>query len=233
MVPTTSRLSLALTLEGVMSNDTIVQQAVLDELAWEPSVTAAHIGVAVHDGIVTLSGHVPTFWEKQAAEAAAARVKGVRAVVEELRVALLGNPVTDECIAEAALERIAKDSGLPKDRIQVHVENGHVTLTGEVDWKFQKAAAKQAVSRLPGVTWVTNKITLHPPTVASGVRDKIEMALRRVAPSDIDNIFIEDEAGKITLRGQVRTLRERGLVETAAWSVPGVIDVDDRIDVVW
>lgn len=216
-----------------MSKDTELQQAVMDELAWEPSVTAGHIGVAVHDGIVTLSGHVPTFWQKQSAEAAAARVKGVRGVAEELKVELLGNPVADERIAKDALEHIAKDSSLPKDRIQVRVDQGHVTLTGEVDWNFQKTAAKQAVSRLPGVTWVTNKIALNPPTVAADVRKKIQVALARFAPFDVDDIVVDEDGGRITLSGWVDTLHERDLVEMAAWSVPGVIDVNDRIDVAW
>lgn len=214
-----------------MSKDATLQQAVMDELEWEPSVAAAHIGVAVHNGVVTLTGHVPTFWEKQAAEAAAARVKGVRAVAEELKVELLGNPVADERIAQDALDHIAKDSCLPKDRIQVHADNGHVTLTGDVDWKFQKVAAKQAVSRLPGVTWVSNRIELNPPTVAADVRDKIRRALERTAPFDAEGIVVQEDAGKITLRGEVETLYERDLVERAAWSVPGVLTVNDKIEI--
>ena len=216
-----------------MTGDTELQQAVLDELAWEPAVTAAHIGVTARDGIVTLSGHVPSYWEKGAAEVAAARDKGVGAVAEELRVELLGNPVADERIAKDALEHLARDTGLPGDRIKVHVEDGHLTLTGDVDWQYQKAAAARAVGRLPGVKWVTNKLTLEPPTVASGVREKIEKALARIAPFDVDSIVVRDERGRVTLSGQVDTPYERDMVETAAWSVPGVVEVNNQIDVAW
>ncbi len=111
-----------------MSKDIQLRQAVMDELEWEPVVSAAHIGVAARDGIVTLSGHVPNFWEKDAAETAAARVKGVQAVVEEIKVELLGNPVADERIAEDALRNLANDASLPRDGIQVKVEKGHITL---------------------------------------------------------------------------------------------------------
>jgi osmotically-inducible protein OsmY len=216
-----------------MSNDIQLQQAVLEELAWDPKVTAAHIGVTARNGIVTLTGHVPTFWEKQEAEHAAARVKGVRAVVEELKVELLGNPVADERIAANALDHIACDSCLPTERIQVQVDNGHVTLTGEVDWKFQKNAAQQAVQKLPGVRWVTNNIRLCPPSVAAGVREKINKALERVAPFDLDGIVVHEDAGKVTLLGEVDSLYERDLIETAAWSVPGVLDVKDKIIITW
>jgi len=104
------------------SRDTSLQAAVMEELEWDPRVTAAHIGVAAHDGIVTLTGHVPTFWEKEAAEQAAARVRGVKGVVEELKVELLGNPVPDERLAGDALQHLAMDSSVPADTIQVQVE---------------------------------------------------------------------------------------------------------------
>lgn len=216
-----------------MSNDLTLQQAVIDELTWDPEVSAAHIGVTAHKGIVTLSGHVPTYFEKEAASRAAARVKGVRAVAEELKVELLGNPVADERLAADALSRLGQESSLPKERIQVQVEDGHVTLTGNVDWKFQKDAAQHALARLPGVKWVSNRIELSPPTVASDVRQKIEKALQRIAPFDAESIVVKDVSGKITLSGEVGSLYERDLVENAAWSVPGVRDVKDEISVVY
>ena len=216
-----------------MSKDMLLQQAVRDELEWEPAVTAAHIGVTAKDGIVTLSGHVPTFWEKGAAETAAARVKGVKAVVEEIKVELIGNPEPDERIAEDALRNLSKDTSLPRDRLQVKVEKGHVTLTGEVEWKFQKTAAEVAIHKLPGVTWVTNKITIKPRADALEVRNQIRKALDRVAPYDTDNIVIHADGSKITLSGEVGTSYERVLAEDAAWSVPGVTQVKDNIAIAW
>ncbi|MEX1277661.1 MAG: BON domain-containing protein, partial [Chloroflexota bacterium] len=127
-------------------NDKQIQQAVIDELDWEPSVDAGHIGVTASDGVVTLSGHVPTYWEKRAAERAARRVKGVKAIVEEIEVRLRGeNRGADDTIAERALQRLASDAAVPKDRITLKVEDGWVTLSGEVDWHFQKTAAEHDV----------------------------------------------------------------------------------------
>jgi osmotically-inducible protein OsmY len=216
-----------------MSKDAQLQQAVQDELAWEPMVTAAHIGVTAHDGIVTLTGHVPNFWEKGAAETAAARVRGVKAVVDEMRVELLGNPVPDERLAEDALRNLASDTSLPDDGIQVKVENGHITLTGEVEWKFQQTAAELAVHKLPGVRWVSNKIRIRPRADVFEVRQQIRKALDRIAPFEADNIVIHADGGKVTLSGEVDTAYARSLCEEAAWSVPGVTDVDDRIAVGW
>jgi len=216
-----------------MSKDALLQQAVREELEWDPAVTAAHIGVTAKDGVVTLTGHVPSFWEKGAAETAAARVKGVKAVVEEIKVELLGNPEPDERLAEDALRNLSKDTSLPKDRIQVKVEKGHITLTGTVEWKFQKTAAEVAVHRLPGVTWVTNKITIKPHADVFEVRQQIRKALDRVAPFDADNIVIHADGGKIILSGEVGTSYERILAEDAAWSVPGVTQVKDNIAIAW
>lgn len=215
-----------------MSRDGQLQQAVMAELDWDPTVNAAHIGVAARDGIVTLTGHVPNFWEKEAAEKAAARVKGVRAVVEELEVELLGNPVADERIAEEALASLARDASLPKD-IRVQVEHGHLTLTGEVEWKFQQDAALIAVRKLPGVTWISNHIAIRPRVDIVAVRQKIQRALERIAPFEADNIVIEADGGSITLTGEVGSRYERDLVENAAWSVPGVTEVHDRITIGW
>ena len=216
-----------------MSKDALLQQAVRDELEWEPAVTAAHVGVTAKDGVVTLTGHVPTFWEKGAAEAAAARVKGVKAVVEEIKVGLLGNPEPDERLAEDALRNLSKDTSLPEDRVRVKVEKGHITLTGEVEWKFQKTAAEAAIHKLPGLTWVTNKITIKPHANAFEVRKQIRRALDRVAPYDSDDIVVHAEGSKITLSGEVGTSYERVLAEDAAWSVPGVTQVKDNIALSW
>jgi osmotically-inducible protein OsmY len=216
-----------------MSKDAQLQQAVSDELAWEPTVTAAHVGVAAHNGIVTLTGHVPNFWEKDAAESAAARVKGVKAVVEEIKVALLGDSVPDERLAGDVLRNLANDTSLPKDTIHVKVEKGHITLTGEVAWKFQKTAAEAAVHKLPGVSWITNSLSIKPHANVFEVREKIRSALDRVAPFDADSIVVHADGGKITLTGEVESYYERDLADVAAWSVPGVTQVKDNIAIAW
>jgi osmotically-inducible protein OsmY len=184
--------------------------------------------------VVTLSGHVPTYWEKRSAESAASRVKGVKAVAEEIKVRLLNDNLwTDDQLAERALQNLASDSSVPKDQIKLVVEKGWVTLSGEVDWNYQKTAAEYDVHRLLGVVGVTNEIKIKPHVQAYEVREKIGKALERVAPFDAADISIKTDGGKVTLGGNVRNWYERDLVETAAWSVPGVTQVQDKISLSW
>ena len=217
-----------------MSKDKQLQQSVLDELAFEPSVASAHIGVTAKDGVVTLSGHVPSYWEKRSAEAAASRVKGVKAVVEEITVQLFGGgPLSDEKLAERALQNLASDVSVPKDHIKLAVEQGWITLTGEVDWNFQKSSAEYDVHRMIGVLGVTNDIKIKPRVQAQDVREKIEKALSRTALFEAAGISVKMDGSKVTLSGNVRDWHERDLVETAAWSVPGVTQVQDNIALTW
>jgi osmotically-inducible protein OsmY len=218
----------------IMMNDKQLQQSVTEELSWDPSITSAHIGVTAKDGVVTLSGHVPSYWEKRSAEAAASRVKGVKAVAEEIKVQPLGgNLWADDKIAELGLQNLASDVSVPKDRIRLTVENGCVTLTGEVDWNYQRTAAESDIHRLLGVVGITNEIKIKPPVQAYEVRQKIEKALQRVAAFEAGDISINTDGGKVTLGGNVRNWYERNLVETAAWSVPGVTQVQDKIALSW
>jgi len=162
------------------------------------------------------------------------RVKGVKAVVEEIKVQLFGDNLwADDKIAEHAVRNLASDVCVPKDHIKLAVEKGWVTLTGEVDWNFQKSAAENDIHRLIGVLGVTSKIEVKPPVQAYEVREKIEKALGRVAPFDAENISIKTDGGKVALSGNVRNWYERDLVETAAWSVPGVTQVQDKIALTW
>lgn len=215
-----------------MMKDKQLQQAVTDELAWEPSITSAHIGVSAREGVVTLSGHVPSYWEKRSAETAASRVKGAKAVVEEIKVQL-SSVSTDENIAERALQNLASDGSVPKDQIKLAVEKGWVTLKGEVDWNYQKSAAEYDVHRQIGVVGITNGIKIKPRVQAYEVREKIEKALQRIAPFDAADISIKMDGGMVTLGGNVRNWYERDLVENAAWSVPGVTQVQDKIALTW
>jgi len=188
-----------------MTKDTLLQQAVLAELNWEPRVTASHIGVSADNGVVTLTGHVENFAERRAAEAAVGRVSGVKAVVEKIEVRIpFAMRRTDDRIAAAVLERLAWDVVVPQDRVKVKVENGGITLAGDVDWNFQSEAAEDACRRMQGVVSVLNQIAIKPQLSASNVHEKIMIALHRswYAPMKIK---VTADGGKVRLTGSVRT----------------------------
>lgn len=213
-----------------MKTDLRLQQDVQDELRWEPSIKDAEIGVAVKDGVVTLSGYVNTYAQKFAAERAAERVSGIRALAEDLAVKLPGSFArSDTEIAHAAVTGLRWDIEVPDDQIKVLVENGWITLEGSVDWYFQKAAAERAVRYLTGVKGLTNMINVKPKVSATEVKTKIESALRRSAAVDAAKIRVETMDGTVTLRGTVRTWTERQDAERAAWAAPGVTLVKDEL----
>src|ERR1700730_1574147 len=212
--------------------DLELRKAVESELNFEPSINAAEIGVAAKDGIITLSGNVPSYWEKMAAERAAARVSGVKAVVNEVEVHLPGSSErTDEDIARAALNALQWNVLIPSDRITVKVSKGWVTLEGMVDWQFQKTAAEKAVRKLIGVKGVIDLMELKPSVSKGEVKAAIEGALKRLAEIDPNKIKVENENGKVVLSGTVRSWFEREEAERAAWAAPGVRTVEDRIAV--
>jgi len=204
------------------------------ELKWEPSVNAAEVGVAVKDGIVTLTGHVQSYWQKIAAERAAGRVSGVRAVVNELEIRLpTSSERTDEDIARAALNALSWSVSVPADRIKVKVSKGWITLEGNVEWQYQKAAAEKVVRDLVGVKGVVNLIEVKPRASTAEVKAAIEAALKRSAEVDASNIQVEADGDKVILRGTVRSWAEREEAERAAWRAAGVRSVDNRITVGW
>lgn len=204
---------------------------ILDELGYEPSVDAANIGVAVEGGVVTLSGHVASYAQKLAAVAAVRRVKGVRAIADELAVVEASGDITgDEEIARRAVEVLNWDSVVPADAVQVTVRGGHVTLSGELDYHYQRASAEDDVRRLAGVRGIINDIRLKPRANAGEVKRKIELALRRHAQIEADRIRIGiGPAGEVVLEGEVATWAEKAAAETAAWAAPGVTTVKDRL----
>lgn len=216
-----------------MKTNTELQRDVLDELAWEPSVDAAEIGVSIENGIVILNGTVKSLSQKWTAERVAQRVEGVRAVTDELVVKLPGDSqYSDADIAQAAVTALDWNASVPKNRIKVLVEHGSVTLQGTVEYRFQKDAAEAAISNLRGVKGVSNLITLTPHVLASDVVHAIKKALHRAAQVDAEKISVEASGGKVILRGNVRTWAEREEAERAAWAALGVSVVQNDIQIV-
>lgn len=216
-----------------MKTNTELQRDILEELQWEPSVDAAEVGVTVHDGVVTLAGRVPTFAEKLAAERATQRVVGVKAVANDLEVLPHGQGKrTDSDIATAAVDALEWHASVPSERIKVIVSKGWVTLDGEVDWQYQKKAAKNAVRHLLGVRGIVDNIAVKPKITAAEVKSRIDAAFRRSAEVDADKVQIEVDGGRIVLRGEVRSWSERQEAERTAWAAPGVTAVENRIAVV-
>jgi len=216
-----------------MSSDHQLQKAVLDQLDFDPSINSSHIGVTARDGIVTLSGHVPSFGEKRAAETTAGRVKGVKVIIDQLDVEIpTHRQTTDEEIAERAYARLASNLSVPLDRIKLAVEKGVVTLRGDVAWNYQRLAAEEDLHKLDSIRDINNDIVIKSPVEPEKVHEKIHEALARIAPIEADNIEVSAEGGRVTLSGTVNTWHERSLVESAAWTVPGVTEVVDNIRVV-
>ena len=213
-------------------NDMKLKKAIEEELEWEPSVSAEHIGVAVEDGVVTLTGYVRTYAEKLAAENVTRRIKGVRGIAEEIEVRFLSDKKTaDDQIAKRALDVIEWASTIPSDAVQVMVRNGVVTLTGNVDWFYQKDDAEAAVRKLSGVRAVINDIKIKQKPQAGDIKLKIESALKRNADLEAQSIKVSVNNGRVTLDGKVKAWYERDLAERTAWSAPGVTAVEDRIQI--
>ena len=212
--------------------DAILQRAVLDELNWTPQVEAGHIGVTVHGGVVTLTGHVEHYLQKRAAEQAAGRVRGVADVANEIEVCLADNrPNNDETIAERAAHVLAWDSAISKQNIKVAVSSGWVELAGIVDWAFQREAAEHDVHKIHGVVGISNLITVRPRATTGEIHQQITAALKRHAELDAATITVSAQDGRVVLDGNVKSLLERQLAEQTAWSAPGVTHVNDLVTV--
>ncbi len=210
--------------------DPELREAIQDELHWEPSIDDREIGVSVKDGVATLTGTVRNFFEKWEAGSAASRIPGVQALANDIQVVLPGDSRrSDTDIARAASEALTWNVSLPADRVKVAVSDGWITLTGEVDWGYQKAAAEAAVRKLLGVRGVTNEVTVKPRAVPADVKAKIQEAFRRSAAVDARRIRVETKGGHVTLRGNVRTWMERDEAERSAWAAHGVTSVENLI----
>lgn len=216
-----------------MKTDSQLQRDVMDELAWEPQVDHASIGVAAKAGVVTLSGFVSNYAQKLAAEQAAKRVQGVHAIAEEIEVRFANEPKTsDPEIAKRILDVFKWDVTIPDNKISVKVERHWVTLSGHVDWNFQKDAAKRAAGKISGVLGVTNLIEVKHAPSPENVRDMIMAAVRRASDANAKAIRVEADGTTIKLSGTVHGWHERQVAERAAWSAPGVTWVEDKIVVI-
>jgi osmotically-inducible protein OsmY len=211
--------------------DQEIQTDVFAELRWELSAQSKDIGVAVKDGVVTLTGTVDTYLNKWKAEQAAHRVSGVVAVANDITVRTIGER-TDTDIASAAAHALKWDAGIPADKVHVTVDKGWVTLKGEVEWQYQKQDAEQAVRRLWGVKGVSNLITVKPLASPADLKKKIEDALVRSAEVDAKNVTVEVQGSKAILKGKVRSWAERQEAERTAWLAPGITAVENQITLI-
>jgi osmotically-inducible protein OsmY len=214
-------------------NDSTLRMDIIDELEFEPSIDAVNIGVAVEDGIVTLTGHVPTYAQKVTAEETVRRVKGVKGIAQEIEVRPAGsNRTADDEIAKRVVNIITWNTLIPAGAVQVKVQNGWVTLTGKLEWQYQKTTAGDAVRGLAGVNGVSNNIDVTPRASVADIKKRIEDALKRNAEVEADKIRIVVRDSKVTLEGKVNAWAERSAAERAAWSAPGVKTVEDHIQIV-
>lgn len=215
-----------------MRSDAQIQKDVMAELKWQPSLSSSEIGVAVKKGVVTLSGQVDSFLKKATAERAAKNVAGVKAVAEDIEVRSASSLAkSDTEIAVAILKALEWNSAVQHERIKIKVENGVVRLDGEAEWDFQRTEAKKAIEKLDGVKMVLNFITLKPHAEPVDIQQKIEAAFKRSATIDSKKVNIDVIGSKVVLHGKVRSFAEKQDAENAAWAAPGVLTIDNQLEI--
>jgi osmotically-inducible protein OsmY len=215
-----------------MSGDIALQTAVLAELNWDPSVPAGQIGVSAKNGVITLNGETNSYFGKHAAESAVGRIQGVTAIADRIKVVLDQHARHDDAhIAAAAVARLASNASIPKGRIIPHVEDGWVTLHGELDWQFERDAAEHDIRPLAGVVGVMNMITVKPRVDVLDVRQDIRDALHRSSLFDVDTIRVQVDGGTVRLSGNVASIHDRKVAEKMAWAAPGAIKVENMLEI--
>jgi osmotically-inducible protein OsmY len=215
-----------------MLSNPVLQKKILDALDWEPSLDASRIGVAASEGVVTLSGQVPSWAELWTAERVIKQMTGVKGVANDLEVKLPGDARrSDTDLAASAVKALEWDVQVPHQKIQLRVANGWMTLEGKVEWQYQREAAERAVRHLLGVRGVTNQITLVPKVTPADLKKRIEDALKRNAELEARRIRVETRGSTVTLDGTVHSWAERDQAERAVWSAPGVAAVEDHLAV--
>jgi osmotically-inducible protein OsmY len=220
------------TQEDVMRTDSEIQRDIEDELRWDPSLENDDIAVSVRDGVVTLAGFAKSYLDKWHAERVASRIRGVKAIANDLTVRLPSSSERpDPDIARAALDALKWNIAVPHDRIKLKVDKGWVTLEGDVDWNFQREAAERTVRSLTGVKGVTNLVTIKARPTPQDVKQKIKEALERGAQFDADRITVEVEGNKAILKGTVRSYAERRDAERAARNAQGITEVENKLTV--
>ncbi|MFN5422700.1 MAG: BON domain-containing protein [bacterium] len=213
-----------------MKTDAQIQKDVIDELKWEPFLNASEIGVAVKNGVVTLSGMLDSYSKKIAAEKAVKRVAGVMAIAEDIQIGISPSySKTDTEIAEAVLNALKWHTPVKEEKIKIKVEDGIVRLDGEVDWEYQKINAKLAIENLAGIRGINNFITVKPRAAAGDINKKIMSAFHRSATIDANHVTVEVQGSKVILRGKVRSLAEKEDAEFAAWNAPGVAALENKL----
>ncbi|MEQ7801952.1 BON domain-containing protein [Pedobacter sp. ASV1-7] len=215
-----------------MKSDLEIQKNVIDEIGWEPSLNPSEIGVSVKNGVVTLSGQVDSFYKKQTAEAAVKRIKGVKAIAEDIQIGVSPSyQRSDADIATAVLNALKWHTAVQEDKIKIKVEDRIVRLEGEVEWEYQRKNAKAAIENLNGVIAVNNLIRVKPNLVVSNIEQKISEAFQRNASIDAKKINVNVNGNKVILTGTVRSFTEKDDAENAAWAAPGVLHVDSKLEI--
>lgn len=213
-----------------MKTDLEIQKDIMDELQWAPLLNVSEIGVAVKNGVVTLSGTVDSYSKKEEAEKAAKRVAGVKAVAEDIEVKPFASSIKNDTeIARMIADSLKWHSAVQEDKIKVKVENGWVTLEGQVDWEFQRDAAKNVIKDLTGVKGITNLIMVKASVTAKDIKQKIAAAFHRSATIDSDKVQIEIRGSKAILSGKVRSWLEKEDAENAVWRAQGITSVEDKL----